>query len=58
MLSGANIMCPGLTHPNAKMTPAEGGKFVQYRRNLSMLLLRQSYGVRFYEYYFGNILYL
>ncbi len=23
VLSGANIMCPGLTHPNAKMTPAE-----------------------------------
>ena len=21
VLSGANIMCPGLTHPNAKMTP-------------------------------------
>ena len=21
MLSGANIMCPGLTHPNAQMTP-------------------------------------
>jgi len=23
VLSGANIMCPGLTHPNAIMTPAE-----------------------------------
>ena len=23
VLSGANIMCPGLTHPNARMTPVE-----------------------------------
>lgn len=23
VLSGANVMCPGLTHPNAIMTPAE-----------------------------------
>jgi len=28
VLSGANIMCPGLTHPNAKMTPAEKGAVV------------------------------
>ena len=28
VLSGANIMCPGLTHPNAKMTPAEKGTVV------------------------------
>ena len=27
-MSGANIMCPGLTHPNAKMTPAEKGTVV------------------------------
>jgi hypothetical protein len=25
VLSGANIMCPGLTHPNAMMTPVEAG---------------------------------
>jgi len=28
VLSGANIMCPGLTHPNAKMTPVESGTVV------------------------------
>jgi len=28
VLSGANIMCPGLTHPNAKMTPCEKGVVV------------------------------
>jgi len=28
VLSGANIMCPGLTHPNAKMTSAEKGTVV------------------------------
>lgn len=28
VLSGANIMCPGLTHPNAKMTPAPAGTVV------------------------------
>lgn len=28
VLSGANIMCPGLTHPNAKMSPAEMGTVV------------------------------
>ena len=28
MLSGANIMCPGLTHPNAKMTEVEAGTVV------------------------------
>jgi len=28
VLSGANIMCPGLTHPNAKMTPADKGVVV------------------------------
>lgn len=28
VLSGANIMCPGLTHPNAVITPAEKGTVV------------------------------
>jgi PUA domain protein len=28
VLSGANIMCPGLTHKNAKMTPADEGTVV------------------------------
>ncbi|XP_040564551.1 malignant T-cell-amplified sequence 1 homolog [Lepeophtheirus salmonis] len=28
VLSGANIMCPGLTHPNARMTPAQKGTIV------------------------------
>jgi len=28
VLSGANIMCPGLTHPNAKMTPCDAGTYV------------------------------
>jgi len=28
VLSGANIMCPGLTHKNARMTPAEAGTVV------------------------------
>jgi len=28
VLSGANIMCPGLTHPNAKMTPCDKGVVV------------------------------
>ena len=28
VLSGANIMCPGLTHPNANMTAAQKGTIV------------------------------
>lgn len=28
VLSGANIMCPGLTHPNATMTKADKGTVV------------------------------
>ena len=28
VLSGANIMCPGLTHKNARMTPADKGTVV------------------------------
>ena len=28
VLSGANIMCPGLTHVNAKMTPVDEGTVV------------------------------
>jgi PUA domain protein len=28
VLSGANIMCPGLTHPNAKMTAVDEGTVV------------------------------
>lgn len=28
VLSGANIMCPGLTHPNAFMTPVDKGTVV------------------------------
>jgi len=28
VLSGANIMCPGLTHPNAKMTPCDENTIV------------------------------
>lgn len=28
VLSGANIMCPGLTSPGASMTPVEKGRVV------------------------------
>ena len=28
VLSGANIMCPGLTHPNARMTAVDEGTVV------------------------------
>lgn len=28
VLSGANIMCPGLTSPGAQMTPVEAGTVV------------------------------
>lgn len=34
VLSGANIMCPGLTSPGAKMTPSEKGTVVVSSQNI------------------------
>jgi predicted RNA-binding protein (TIGR00451 family) len=39
VLSGANIMCPGLTSPGARMTPCPKGAIVVIFDNIKMGIL-------------------
>lgn len=45
VLSGANIMCPGLTSPGAKMTPAPKGTVVVSFCNCLEMCKKETHGI-------------